>query len=66
MLLDVAYCIVPWYQYDVCERNSLRGMTIISFLLPLPFACNLHRPSHSFLSLDGRYVVVYYFQVRSL
>ena len=67
--LDVAYCIVPLY--DVCEGNSLRDMTIRSFFMTfvaLIFACDLHRPSRSlsFLSLDGRYAVMYCFQVRSL
>ena len=33
MSLDVDYCIVPWYQYDVCECNSLRHMTICSFFV---------------------------------
>ena len=35
MSLDVAYCIVPWYQvrYDVCECNCMRDMTINSFLV---------------------------------
>ena len=44
----------------VCEIWPL-----VHFLLPLTFACDLHRPSRSlsFSSLDGRYVVVYWFQV---
>ena len=49
-------------RYDVCECDSLRHMTIlVHFLLPLTFACDLHRPSRSlsFLSLDGRYVVIF-------
>ena len=58
MPLDVAYFIVPWYQvwclWD-CECYSLREMDISSFFCVL-----------SFLSFDGRYVVVYWFQVRSL
>ena len=47
----------------VCEIWPL-----ILSLLPLTFTCDLHRPSRSlsFLSLDGRYIVVYWFQVRSL
>ena len=34
MSLDVAYCIVPLVgtRYDVCKGNSLRDMTINSFL----------------------------------
>ena len=53
--LDVAYCIVPWYQVW-CQC-----VTISSFLWPLPFACDLHCQSRSFsfFSLDGRYVAVY-------
>ena len=34
-------------RYDVCMCNSLRDMTISSFLWPLTFACDLHRPSRS-------------------
>ena len=66
MVLIVLYR--PWYRYDVCEFNSLRDMTISLFLWPLTFACDLHSPSRSlsFLSLDWRYIVVYWFQVRSL
>ena len=47
----------------VCEIWPL-----LHFWLPLTFAYDLHRPSNSlsFLSLDGRYVVVYWFQLRSL
>ena len=32
---------------DVCECKTLRDMTISSFLWPLTFACDLHRPSRS-------------------
>ena len=51
MLLIVLYLGT---KYDVCECNSLQDMTISSFLWPLIFACDLHRPSRSlsFLSLD--------------
>ena len=47
-------------RYDVCECNSLWDMSISTFLWPLTFACDLHRPSRSlsFLLLDGRYIVV--------
>ena len=40
----------------------------LHFLWPRTFACDLHRPSRSlsFISLDRRYVVVYWFQVWSL
>ena len=64
----VLIALYPGTRYDVCEFISLRDMTISSFLWPLTFSCDLHRPSKSlsFLSLDGRYVVVYWFQVRSL
>ena len=55
--------------YDVCECNSLRYINISSFILwPLTFTCDLYRPSRSlsFSSLVGHYIVVYWFQVRSL
>ena len=66
----VIRCIVLYLgtRCDICECNSLRNMTISSFLWPLTFTCDLHRTSRSlsFLSLDRRYAVVYWFQVRSL
>ena len=51
-------------RYDVYECNSLRDMTISSFFVTF----DLHRPSRllSFSLLDWRYIVVYWFQVRSL
>ena len=52
MSLDVAYCIVPWCKYDVCECNSLWDMSIISFLWPLTFTCDLELMSRS-LSLQS-------------
>ena len=47
----------------VCEIWPL-----VHVLWPLTFACVLHRPSRwlSFSLFDGRYVVVYWFQVLSL
>ena len=55
-------------KYDVCECKSLRHMTISSFFVT--FDLRLWPSSSvkvtSILSLDGRYVVVYWFQVRSL
>ena len=44
MSLDVAYCIVPWYQVW-CECNSLRHMTISSFFVTFDL---LLWPSSSF------------------
>ena len=52
-------------RYDVCDVIICEIWQLVHFLLPLTFACDLLRPSRSlsFLSLDGRYVVVFWFQV---
>ena len=68
MSLDVAYCIVPWYQVWCPWVSFCDIWPLVHFLWLLTFACDFHRPSRSFsfLSLDGQYIVVYWFQVRSL
>ena len=61
MPLDVAYCIEPLVSGMMSVSVVLCEMTISSFVVTF----DLHRPSRSlsFLSLDGRSVVVYWFQV---
>ena len=50
-------------RYDVCECNSLRHMTICSFLWHLIFACDLHCLSRSLSSLllNERYINCFVF-----
>ena len=69
MSLDVAYCIVPCTRYDMSVSVIVCDIwPYVHFLWPLTFACDLHRPSRSlsFLSLDGHYIAVCWFKVRSL
>ena len=68
MSLDVAYCIVS--VQDIMPVNGIvcEIWPLVHFFWLLTFAYDLHRPSRSlsFSSINGRYVVVYWFQVRSL